>query len=129
MRALCSRVRPPLHRSISSMPPRAIDSGIEVIATFWTRPSRTWGAIGSLGSESRISRGCSPPGPNRIGTEPKPFGMTRATGNLPARTAASAVAAVRGAGFSVLFVDSTCVATFNPASERSASRKRRELSD
>ena len=37
--AFCSGVSPPLQRSTSSMPLRAIEAGIAVIATFWARPA------------------------------------------------------------------------------------------
>ena len=51
-------------------------------------------AIGSLGSDSRASFARSVAGPKRIAPWPNPFGTMRATGSSPARTAASAVAAV-----------------------------------
>ena len=41
IRAFCSSVRPPLHRSTSAIPLRASAAGIDVIATFCTSPFRT----------------------------------------------------------------------------------------
>ena len=64
------------------------------MATFWTSPARTCGAIGSALSARIESFGRSAAGPKAIGFAPKPFGMMSATGTSPLRTAASADAAV-----------------------------------
>ena len=76
------------------MPVRAMAAGIEVMATFWTRPFRTCGATGSALSARMESVARFAPGPKAIGFSPKPFGMMSATGASPLRTACSAWAAV-----------------------------------
>ena len=129
MRAFCSAVRPPLQRSTSSIPPRAMAPGSPVIAARCSNPCSTWGAIGSEESARTRSVGRSAAGPNEIGRAPKPFGTTSATGTSPERTACSAVAAVYGAGGGAPSFASGAVRASSPASARSAATKRREVSE